>query len=101
MEAKLEPGSTRRGAPSPQPELLRKLARTNYFLFLKYRLIRRIRSSLLNIAASQLALGEDTPPDVSAAAQETAAPLSRSWIDRAREAKPTAQQTRLAFRGMR
>jgi hypothetical protein len=33
----------------------------SYFLFLKYRLIRRIRSSLLNICASRLGSGEDTP----------------------------------------
>jgi hypothetical protein len=50
----------------------------SYFLFLKYRLIRRICSSRLNIAASQLVLGEDTPHNESAAAQETAALLFAS-----------------------
>src|SRR6266496_2153109 len=33
----------------------------SYFLFLKYRLIRRICKSLLNISASRLGLGENTP----------------------------------------
>ena len=33
----------------------------SYFLFLKYRLIRRICSNLLNISASRLESGEDTP----------------------------------------